>query len=120
MYRLMPPPKASLRATADFAVSSVIIQRHNLVLVPDGHVITLGTSVAANAGGIISGGDNGLTTVTGPGKVVVNYNVTNLTSYANSRKNAFTVADGGTLAIVPGANPSVSTDNNGCCWQVRI
>ena len=104
---------ATIKATADFAVSSVIIQRHNLVLEPDGHVITLGTSVAANAGGIISGGDNGLTTVKGPGKVVVNYNVTNLTSYANSRKNAFTVADGGTLAIVPGANPSVSTDNNG-------
>lgn len=104
---------ATIKATADFAVSSVIIQRHNLVLVPDGHVITLGTSVAAYAGGIISGGDNGLTTVTGPGKVVVNYNVTNLTEWAVSYPNAFTVTDGGTLAIVPGAKPSVSTDNNG-------
>ena len=104
---------ATIKATADFAVSSIIIQRHNLVLVPDGHVITLGKSVAANAGGIISGGDNGLTTVTGPGKVVVNYNVTNLTEHAVSYPNAFTVTDGGTLAIVPSANPSVSTDNNG-------
>ena len=104
---------ATIKATADFSVSADIIQYHNLVLEPDGHVITLGTNVAVHAGGIISGGANGLTTVTGPGKVVVNYNVTNLTSYYVSYPNAFTVADGGTLAIVPGANPSVSSQNKG-------
>ncbi len=104
---------ATIKATADFSVSADIIQYNNLVLVPDDHVITLGTNVAVRSGGILGGGANGLTTVTGPGKVVVNYNVTNLTSVANSQKNAFTVANGGTLAIVPGANPSKSIDNNG-------
>jgi len=104
---------ATIKATADFSVSADIIQYHNLVLEPDGHVITLGTNVAVHAGGIISGGANGLTTVTGPGKVVVNYNVTNLTSYYISYPNAFTVADGGTLAIVPGASPSKSSSANG-------
>ena len=104
---------ATIKATADFSVSADIVQSHNLTLVPDGHVITLGTNVAVHAGGILGGGANGLTTVTGTGKVVVNYNVANLTSNANSRKNAFTVADGGTLAIVAGANPSISADDNG-------
>ncbi len=104
---------ATIKATADFSVSAGIIQYNNLVLEPDGHKITLGTNVTVFAGGIYGGGANGLTTVKGPGKVVVNYNVTDLTSNANSLKNAFRVADGGTLAIVPGANPSVSTDNNG-------
>ena len=104
---------ATIKATADFSVSAGIIQYNNLVLEPDGHKITLGTNVTVFAGGIYGGGANGLTTVKGPGKVVVNYNVTDLTSNANSLKNAFRVADGGTLAIVPGANPSVSTDNSG-------
>ena len=104
---------ATIKATADFSVSADIVQYHNLTLVPDGHVITLGTNVAVRSGGILGGGANGLTTVTGPGKVVVNYNVTNLTSYVASQPNAFTVADGGTLAIVAGANPSISADDNG-------
>ena len=104
---------AIIKATADFDVSAVIIQRSNLTLEPNGYVITLGTNVAAYAGGIISGGDNGLTTVTGPGKVVVNYDVTALTTYYTSWHNAFTVADGGTLAIVPGASPSKSSSANG-------
>ena len=103
----------TIKATADFSVSADIIQKHNLVLEPDGHEITLGTNVAVHAGGILGGEANGLTTVTGPGKVVANYNVANLTSYANSQINAFTVADGGTLAIVPGANPCVSANANG-------
>lgn len=104
---------ATIKATADFSVSAGIIQYNNLVLEPDGHEITLGTNVTVFAGGIYGGGANGLTTVKGPGKVVLNYNVANLTSHPDSQKNAFRVADGGTLAIVPGANPSVSTDNNG-------
>ena len=104
---------AIIKATADFDVSAVIIQRSNLTLEPNGYVITLGTNVAAYAGGIISGGDNGLTTVTGPGKVVVNYDVTALTTYFTSWHNAFTVADGGTLAIVPGAKPSKSSSATG-------
>ena len=104
----------TIKATADFFVSADIIQYHNLTLIPDGHEITLGTDVALHAGGILGGGyngANGLTTVTGPGKVVANYNVANLTSYAGSQINAFKVADGGTLDLVPGANLSISTNS---------
>ena len=104
---------ATIKATADFSVSADIVQSHNLTLEPNGHVITLGTNVTMHAGGILGGGAKGLTTVKGPGKVVVNYNVDNLTSYPDSRKNAFAVADGGTLVIASGANPSISDDING-------
>ena len=117
--------RVTIKATADFTVSADIIQYHRLTLIPDGHEITLGAGVSVHAGGILGGGANGLTTVTGPGKVVVNYNVANLTAFATSQINAFTVADGGTLAIVPGANPSISTTesgkltvNNGATLQV--
>ena len=108
--------RVTIKATADFTVSADIIQYHNLALIPDGHEITLGADVARHAGGVLGGGyngANGLTTVTGPGKVIVNYNVTNLTSFASSQINAFTVADGGTLVLVPGANTSVSANANG-------
>ena len=108
--------RVTIKATADFTVSADIIQYHNLTLIPDGHEITLGADVARHTGGVLGGGyngANGLTTVTGPGKVVVNYNVTNLTSFAASQINAFTVADGGTLVLVPGANTSVSANANG-------
>lgn len=105
--------RVTIKATADFTVSADIIQYHNLTLIPDGHEITLGEDVALHAGGILGGNANGLTTVTGPGKVIVNYNVTNLTSFASSQINAFTVADGGTLVLVPGANTSVSANANG-------
>ena len=104
---------ATIKATADFSVAADIVQYHNLTLEPNGHVITLGTNVTMHAGGILGGGAKGLTTVKGPGKVVVNYNVANLTSYPDSRKNAFAVADGGTLVIASGANPSISDDING-------
>ena len=104
---------ATIKATADFSVSADIVQYHNLTLEPNGHVITLGTNVTMHAGGILGGGAKGLTTVKGPGKVVANYNVANLTSYTDSRKNAFAVADGGKLVIASGANPSISGDING-------
>ena len=103
----------TITATADFTVSADIVQYSKLTLIPDGHKITLGTNVTIHAGGILGGGANGLTTVSGPGKVVVNYDVTKLTSYTGSQPNAFKVASGGTLAIVSGANTSVSTDNKG-------
>ena len=98
---------ATIKAAADFFVSAPIIQEYNLVLEPDGHKITLSRGVYGG------GAKKGLTTVKGPGKVVLNYNVANLTANADSRKNAFTVADGGTLAIVPGAKPSISSDATG-------
>ena len=105
--------RVTITATADFAVSADIVQYSKLTLIPNGHKITLGTDVARHEGGILGGGANGLTTVSGPGKVVVNYDVTKLTSYTGSQPNAFKVASGGTLAIVSGANTSVSTDNKG-------
>ena len=108
--------RVTITATADFTVSADIVQFSKLTLIPNGHKITLGTDVARHEGGILGGRydrANGLTTISGPGKVLLNYNVTNLTDNSNSRKNAFTVADGGTLAIVPGASNTFSTDNNG-------
>ena len=95
---------ANIRAQADFTVSADIRQGFNLTLDTAGYTITLGTNTTTKSGGILGGAAGGMTTVTGAGRVVVNYNVNDLTTAASSRTNAFTVANGGTLAFAPGGN----------------
>ena len=95
---------ANISAQTNFTVSAGIVQSQNLTLDTAGYVVTLGTDTSAKSGGILGGSANGLTTVTGAGRVVVNYNVNDLSSTTSSRTNAFTVATGATLALNPGAN----------------
>ena len=90
-----------ITATTNFTVSADIVQSRNLSLNPAGYEITLGDGTS---GGILGGAANGLTTVTGTGKVVVDYNVNDLSSSASSRTNVFSVATGATLTLNPGAN----------------
>ena len=95
---------AKIMAQTNFTVSADIRQEFNLTLDTAGYEITLGTSTSAKSGGVLAGGVDGMTTVIGSGKVVVNYNVNDLSSSASSRTNAFTVATGATLAFNPGGN----------------
>ena len=95
---------ANISAKTNFTVSADIVQSRNLTLDTAGHVVTFGTNTLVKSGGILGGSANGLTTVTGAGRVVVNYDVNDLSSAASSRTNAFTVATGATLALNPGAN----------------
>lgn len=100
---------ANISARTNFTVSADIVQQSNLTLDTAGYTITLGTSTLAKSGGILGGAANDLTTVTGTGKVVVDYNVNDLSSSASSRTNAFTVATGATLTLNPGANIGFGT-----------
>ena len=95
---------ANISARTNFTVSADIVQQCNLTLDTAGYEINLGTDTSAKSGGILGGSANGLTTVTGTGRVIVNYNVNDLSSLASSRTNAFTVATGATLALNPSAN----------------
>ena len=100
---------ANISARTNFTVSADIVQQSNLTLDTAGYTITLGTSTLARSGGILGGAANGLTTVTGTGKVVVDYNVNDLSSSASSRTNEFSVAAGATLTLNPGANIGFGT-----------
>jgi len=100
---------ANISARTNFTVSADIVQQSNLTLDTAGHVVTLGTDTSAKSGGILGGAANGLTTVTGTGKVVVDYNVNDLSSSASSRTNVFSVATGATLTLNPGANIGFGT-----------
>jgi len=100
---------ANISARTNFTVSADIVQQRNLTLDTAGYTITLGTSTLARSGGILGGAANGLTTVTGTGKVVVDYNVNDLSSSASSRTNVFSVATGATLTLNPGANIGFGT-----------
>ena len=93
-----------ITAATNFTISAAVVQKRNLTLDPAGYEITLGTNTSAKSGGILGVGANGLTSVIGTGKVIVNYNVNDLTTAANSRINAFVVSDGATLAFNQGAN----------------
>jgi len=92
---------ANITATTNFTISAAIIQYRGLTLNPAGYEITLGDGTS---GGILGGSLDGLTTVTGAGRVVVNYDVNDLSASVSSRTNAFTVATGATLALNPSAN----------------
>ncbi len=96
---------AMITAATNFTISAGIVQYRNLTLDTAGYEITLGTNTLAKSGGILRGGSaSNSTTVTGSGKVVVNYNVNDLATAASSRTNAFTVANGATLTFAPGGN----------------
>ena len=90
-----------ITATTNFTVSADIIQYRSLTLDTAGWTVSLGDGTS---GGILGGAANGLTTVTGTGRVVINYDVNDLSSAASSRTNAFIVATGATLALNPSAN----------------
>ncbi len=101
-----PGGQATIIAATDFVVSAHIISWRNLTFDTAGYTVTLGTNTLAKSGGI-SGNTASVTRsieVRGRGKVVVNYNVNDLTTSSISRNNAFTVTDGATLAFNPGAN----------------
>lgn len=93
---------ATITAATNFTVSAKIAQYRNLFIDTAGWMVTLGDGTS---GGIFHRGEEAnLTTVTGSGTVVVNYDVNDLSSAASSRTNAFTVATGATLTLNPGAN----------------
>ena len=89
---------ASITATADFTVTTPIVNRRTLTLNPAGHVITLGTNTATSAGAII-GGSNASNVIAGPGKVVANYTIGTY-----SKNNPFTIETGATLELIPGVD----------------
>ena len=93
--------QANISARTNFTVSADIIQYRSLTLDTAGWTVSLGDGTS---GGILGGAANGLTTVTGTGRVVINYDVNDLSSAASSRTNAFIVATGATLALNPSAN----------------
>ena len=93
-----------ITATTNFTISTGFVVYRHLTLDTAGYEITLGTDTSAKSGGILGGSANGLTTVTGTGRVVINYNVNDLSNLASSRINAFTVATGATLALMSGSN----------------
>ena len=104
-----PNVAATITAAADFTVSAEIIQYRSLTFNTGGHTITLGAGTSEKSGGISGNvnknqGVTGVTTIAGSGKVIVNYNVNDLTSDANPKANPFTVASGATLAFNPGAD----------------
>ena len=90
-----------ITAAADFTISTKVIPYRNLTFNTAGYTITLGDGTS---GGILGGGANGLTTIAGSGKVVVNYDVEDISDSASDRTNAFTIANGATLAFNPGGN----------------
>ena len=99
-----------ISAATNFTISTAIVQYRNLTLDTAGYEITLGTNTMIKSGGILGGGaKNGLTTVTGNGKVIINYNVDDLSDRADSRTNAVTVASPATLAFNSGANIGFGT-----------
>ena len=103
-------PVAMISAATNFTISTAIVQYRNLTLDTAGYEITLGTNTMIKSGGILGGGaKNGLTTVTGNGKVIINYNVDDLSDRADSRTNAVTVASPATLAFNSGANIGFGT-----------
>ena len=95
---------AMIIASTNFTISSGLVVYRHLTLDTAGYEITLGTNTLIKSGGILGGSANGLTTITGSGKVIVNYDVNHLSTAATSRTNAFTVAQGGTLAFKYGGN----------------
>ena len=89
---------ATITATADFTVSTEIVNTRTLTLNPAGHTIALGTDTSASAGAIIGGNVPSLV-IAGSGKVVASYDISTWTN-----NNAFTVSDGATFALTPGTD----------------
>ncbi len=103
---------AMIVAEADFVDSANICNLGSLVIDAAGHEVVLGTNTLAGSGGIFGGGK---TTIVG-GRVVANYDVDNLTTWAASLNNPFTVNSGATLAFVNGTglgNGTVTVQDGG-------
>ena len=101
---------AAITADADFTISANIVQYRNLIIDPAGRQVTIGTgsSDANTGGGILGGKEYGLTTVTGSGSVVANYDVETLTTTVANHVNAFAVEGSATLVLASGAKLSTS------------
>ena len=103
---------ATIVAEADFVDSANICNLGSLVIDAAGYEVVLGTNTLAGSGGIFGAGK---TTIVG-GRVVANYDVDNLTTWAASLNNPFTVNSGATLALVNGidlGNGTVTVQNGG-------
>ena len=68
------------------------------------HTITLGTNTLSASGGLFGANTAGMAIVAGTGKVVVNYDVDDLSPYATSLTNPFVVTNTATLAFMSGAD----------------
>ena len=101
---------ACITADADFTISANIVQYRNLIIDPAGRQVTIGngSSDTNTGGGILGGKEYGLTTVTGSGSVVANYDVETLTTTVANRVNAFAVEGSATLVLASGAKLSTS------------
>ena len=114
---------ATITAATNFTISASIYQYRALTLNTAGYEITLGTNTLAQSGGVIGNKDGpySLTTVTGSGRVVVNYNVNDIAENGANKTNAFTVANGATLAFNPGGNigPGALTVQNGGTLEIQ-
>ena len=91
---------AMIVAEADFVDSANICNLGSLVIDAAGHEVALGTNTLAGSGGIYGGGN---TTIVGR-RVVANYDVGNMTTWAASLNNPFTVNSGATLALAHGTD----------------
>ena len=91
---------ATIVAEADFVDSANICNLGSLVIDAAGHEVALGTNTLAGSGGIYGGGN---TTIVGR-RVVANYDVGNMTTWAASLNNPFTVNSGATFALAHGTD----------------
>ncbi len=116
---------AYVRAEADFTVPGRIVIFRPITFDTTGsdgvaHTITLGTNTLSAAGGLFGANTNGMAIVAGTGKVIANYDVNNLTIYADSKTNPFVVTNTATLALMPGTNLGMSMDtvNGGATLEI--
>ena len=100
---------AYVRAETDFIVPGRIVIFRPLTFDTTGsdgvaHTITLGTNTLSASGGLFGANTAGKAIVAGTGKVVVNYDVDDLSPYATSLTNPFVVTNTATLAFMSGAD----------------
>ena len=100
---------AYVRAEADFTLSAGLVIFRPFTLDTTGsdgvaHTITLGTNTLSASGGLFGANTAGKAIVAGTGKVVVNYDVDDLSPYATSLTNPFVVTNTATLAFMSGAD----------------
>ena len=100
---------AYVRAEADFTVPGRIVIFRPITFDTTGsdgvaHTVTLGTNTLSVSGGLFGANSIGAAIVAGTGKVVVNYDVDDLSPYATSLTNPFVVTNTATLALMSGAD----------------
>jgi hypothetical protein len=100
---------AYVRAEADFTLSAGLVIYRPITFDTTGsdgvaHTITLGTNTLSASGGLFGANTTGAAIVAGTGKVVVNYDVDDLSPYATSLTNPFVVTNTATLAFMSGAD----------------